>query len=221
MVDSPTAERFYRESHQAICDLITIDNEYLQVPACPGWTLHDLLAHVTGVMQDFVSGNTDGAPGPAWTAGHVARFREAHLESVKSAWRASLDKSGPIFRRMGDQLLPDVVTHEFDVRGALGDTEARDEDRVHAAAEVLANWGSGYYANANISPVWLRLERKAIVLGEGKPQATLSVSAFEASRVLTGRRSEAQIRRLEWSVDPSPWVDHMSMLGRRENDLIE
>lgn len=221
MIDSSTAEQYYRESHQAICDLITPDNEHLPVPACPGWTLHDLLAHVTGVMQDFVSGNTDGAPGPEWTAAQVERFRDAHIESIKSAWRASLDQAGPIFRRMGAQLLPDVVTHELDVRGSLGNIEARDSERLAVAVDVLASWGDGYYKSAGIPSLMLRTDRKQYILGDDSPQGEVSATVFEASRVLTGRRSHAQNRALEWSVDPTPWLDHMSTLGSRDNDLIE
>lgn len=221
MIDSSTAERYYRESHQAICDLITLENESLPVPACPGWTLHDLLAHVTGVMQDFVSGNTDGAPGPDWTAAHVDRFRDAHIESVKSAWRAALDKAGPIFRTMGAQLLPDIVTHELDVRAALENSAERDSARLGAAFDVLTSWGDGYYRQSALPPIQIRTNRKHHALGEGSPRATVTTTVFEASRVLTGRRSEAQIRALNWSVDPTPWINHMSMLGKRDTDLIE
>lgn len=221
MIDSSTAERYYRESHQAICDLITVENEHLPVPACPGWALRDLLAHVTGVMQDFVSGNTDGAPGSEWTAAHVERFREVGIESIKSAWRAELDKAGPVFRRMGEQLLPDIVTHEFDVRGAVGDDGARDAARLAAAVGVFLGWGDAHYKNAEIPALELRLDGIARALGEGTPQAAVVISLFEASRMLTGRRSEAQIRSLDWSADPSPWIDHLSLLGRRDTDLVE
>ena len=221
MIDSSTAERYYRESHQAICDLITTENEHLPVPACPGWSLRDLLAHVTGVMQDFVAGNTEGAPGPEWTAVHVARFREAHIESVKSAWRAALDKSGPIFRTMGAQLLPDIVTHEFDMRGALGDAGERGSERLSAAMDVLASWGDGFYRQSGVPAIKIRTDRKHHTIGEGSPQAIVSTTVFEASRALTGRRSETQIRALDWSADPSPWVNQMSMLGKRDTDLAE
>lgn len=221
VTDSSTAERYYRESHQAICDLITSDNEHLPVPACPGWTLHDLLAHVTGAMQDFVSGNTEGAPGSEWTAGHIERFRETRIEAIQSAWRASLDQAGPVFRRMGDQLLPDIVTHEFDVRGALGNTEARDAGRLAASVQVMAAWGDTYYRNASIPPIQIRINGKPIDMGEGSGQLTATMDAFEASRILTGRRSVAQIRALDWSAEPTPWLEHLSLLGSRDIDLVE
>lgn len=221
VIDSSTAERYYRESHQAICDLITEENEDLPVPACPGWTLRDLLAHVTGVMQDVVSGNTAGAPGPEWTAAHVDRFRDAQIESIKSAWRAALDQSGSLFRRMGDQLLPDIVTHEFDVRGALGNTDAREEARLVASVEVMASWGDAHYKSEDIRALELRTNRKTYALGFGAAKASVEAELFEASRVITGRRSPEQIRSLHWSTDPTPWIDHLSMLGSRDTALVE
>ena len=221
MTDSSTAERYYRKSHQVICDLITPENEHLPVPACPGWTLHDLLAHVTGVMQDFIAGNTEGAPGPDWTAAQVERFRDTRVEAIASAWRASLDHAGPVFRRMGSQLLPDIVTHEFDVRGALGNTDARQSDRLAAAVEVMTSWGDAHYKSAGIPALAIQTDRKYATLGGDVPLATVAASGFETLRFLTGRRSPAQIRALDWSADPTPWLDHMSMLGSRDDDLIE
>ena len=221
MTDSFTTERYYRESHQAICDLITPENEHLPVPACPGWTLHDLLAHVTGVLQDFIAGNTEGAPGPDWTAAQVERFRDTRIEAIASAWRASLDQAGPIFRRMGNQFLPDIVTHEFDVRGAIGNTDERSSDRLAVAVNVMTSWGDAHYKSAGIPALALQTDRKYATLGGDVPQATVATNVFEALRVLTGRRSSAQIRALDWSTDPSPWLDHMSTLGRRDTDLVE
>lgn len=221
MTDSTITEQYYRQSHQEICTLVTSEDEHLPVPACPDWTLHDLLAHLTGAMQDFINRNTDGAPGPDWTAAHVARFRDTDLASIKLAWQEAIDNAGAVFRHLGGRLLPDVATHELDVRGALGNTEARDTDRLRTATEMLISWGDAHYRNVSMPAIELRFDGKSYAIGEGDPQAVISTSLFEASRVLTGRRSEAQIRALDWSVDPSPWIDHMSLLGRRDTDLVE
>lgn len=221
MTNAVTAERYYRESQEAMCKLITIENEHQDVPACPGWTLHDLLAHVTGALQDFVSNNTEGAPAPEWTATHIERFREAHIEAIKSAWRAALDKAGPVFRRMGDQFVPDVVTHEFDMRGALGNADERGADRLAAAVDVMRSWGSAGYKSAKLPAIEIQTERKSLILGEGLPQASVVTTVFEVSRIFTGRRSSGQIRAMNWSADPTRWLEHMSMLGRRDSDLIE
>ena len=41
-------------------------------PATPGWTVHQVLAHLAGSASDAVSGRMDGAPGEESTARHVA-----------------------------------------------------------------------------------------------------------------------------------------------------
>src|SRR5690554_5142899 len=150
-------------------------------------------------MQDFVSGNTEGAPGPEWTAAHVDRFQEAGLESIKSAWRAALDKAGPVLRRMGEGLLPDIVTHEFDVRGTLGNTDERESNRLAASLDVLAGWGDAHYRSDGIPALRIRTDRKHYVLGDGSPEVSVTGTVFEVSRVTTGRRSRAQILALDWS----------------------
>ena len=43
------------------------------VPATPEWTVHDVIAHLSGIAVDGTTGNMEGAPGDAWTAAQVAR----------------------------------------------------------------------------------------------------------------------------------------------------
>ena len=44
-----------------------------RVPATPGWSVHDVVAHLAGVARDALTGNMEAAPGDAWTAAQVAR----------------------------------------------------------------------------------------------------------------------------------------------------
>src|SRR5699024_3539453 len=86
-----------------------------------------------------------------------------------------------------------------------------------AALSVLASWGDTRYRNAGIPAIQLRINRNMVMIGDGSPQVSLETTAFKASRILTGRRSTAQIRVLAWSGDASPWLDHFSLLGTRGN----
>ena len=38
------------------------------VPACPGWRVRDVIAHVTGIYADIVGGNLQGGATDEWTA---------------------------------------------------------------------------------------------------------------------------------------------------------
>ncbi len=221
MTDISTAERLYRESQQAICDLITIENEHTMVPACPAWNLHNLISHLTGAMEDFLSGNTEGAPGEAWTAVHVERFRDTDLATIKTTWLAATDNAGPLFRRMAVMFLPDIVTHEFDVRGALGDTDRRDAEGLLVILGVMQKWKQPYFERNGVPAVEIVADGHHLVFGDGQPQLTLTTSLYEASRVIGGRRSFHQIRQLDWSADPEEWLPHLSVLGKPDQDVIE
>jgi len=58
----------------------------IPVPACPGWSVTDLAAHVYGVPRDVADGNVaeDGTPG--WTGAQVERFAPKGLTAPVSGW---------------------------------------------------------------------------------------------------------------------------------------
>ena len=102
-------------------------------PATPGWTVHDLLAHLVGVTADIVSGNLDGVGTDAWAAAQVEARRDRSAAELVSEW----NEHGPVveemaaqFGRAAGQLLSDATTHEHDTRGAFDTPGARDSDAV-------------------------------------------------------------------------------------------
>lgn len=221
MTDAATTERLYRESKQAICTLVTPENEHTPVPACPGWTLHDIVAHLTGALEDLIVGNIESGPTPAWTAAQVQRYRETDLIDLCVLWEHTIDRAGPLFRHMGLNFLPDVVTHEFDVRGALGNQDRRDAEALLPVFQTLQYWNSGYFEKHELPAIEVVADGHAILIGDGDPQITLTTTLYEASRVFTGRRSLHQVRQLDWSGDPEPWLEHLTVLGQAEQDVIE
>lgn len=58
----------------------------------------------------------------------------------------------------------------------------------------------------------MRLESEDLVLdlGESPPEAVLRAGAFEMTMALTGRRTDDQIRALDWDGDPSQYLDIFS-----------
>ncbi|MCO5229098.1 MAG: hypothetical protein M9934_12545 [Thermomicrobiales bacterium] len=221
MTEQSTGERLYRESQRAICELITPENEHTMVPACPAWNLHNLISHLTGAMEDFLSGNTEGAPGDAWTAAQVERYRDTDLAHIKTTWLAATDQAGPLFDQMGVTFLPDIVTHEFDVRGVLGDTDRRDAEGLLVILGVMRQWKQPYFERNGVSAVEIVADDHHVVFGDSQPQITLITSLYEASRVIAGRRSFNQIRQLDWSADPEVWLPHLSVLGKPDRDVNE
>lgn len=220
--ESERAKEFYTQSQEAILEFVTEDNERLPVPACPGWELRDIVAHQTGALIDLITGSTRGFPSPAWAAGHVERFSARDLFEIRDLWRDAVKyESDELFHERGLNMLPDIVTHELDVRSTLHDDSARDEERVLLAFDVIIGWLDRSWREDGRPALRFATESRTRVAGDGEPLATLRGSTFELSQVVTGRRSDAQMRALDWSDDPSPWLEHLSVLGRRDTDLLE
>jgi hypothetical protein len=107
----------------------------------------------------------------------------------------------------GPQLITDLVTHEHDIRGALGVHGARESDAVRVGADFVVRWGFTLgIAARGLPAVAVRAKGKEWTAGDGDPPVTLEASEFEVLRALTGRRTVDQIRALRWSDDPAPYL---------------
>jgi uncharacterized protein (TIGR03083 family) len=171
------------------------------VPACPEWTVHDVIAHLTGVVDDALSGRLDGVATTPWTAAQVEVRRQRSVAEILAEWEATaptfesvLDVVGP----RGRQAVLDAATHEQDVRGALGAPGARDADAVAIGLSFVAPVFLSAAADRG-TPVRIDVSGGesfgspvdgAIIVLRGEP--------WELMRAMTGRRSVAQLRRLNW-----------------------
>jgi uncharacterized protein (TIGR03083 family) len=179
------------------------------VPTCPEWTVSDLAAHVTGVATDIMAGRLDGVGTDPWTAAQVERGRGRSLAELMDEW----DEAGAALEaafaggNAPDQLVFDTVTHEHDLRTALDRPGARDDAAVGVALRFVRDTWPLATAHLDVPPLRIRSRDTELVVGDD-PDTTLELSAFEALRALTGRRSEAQIRALPWPAgdDATRWL---------------
>ena len=177
------------------------------VPACPEWRVRDLVAHVAGVCDDVLGGRIEGAGTDPWTATQVESRRTRSVDEILAEWNAQapqlegmLDSFGPA----GHQMVMDVVTHEHDLRGALGAPGARDSDAV----VIGADWLMRAYQGASAAGGHGGVRAVATDAGttwepeDGRPVvATVTASSFDLLRSFSGRRSEAEVRSLSWDGD--------------------
>lgn len=195
------------------------------VPSTPSWTVLDVVRHLAGVADDIGAGRIEGAATDPWTAAQVEARRDAGLDEVLAEWDEKspgveklLDDAGPA----GYRLVIDVVTHEQDVRGAVGRPGGRDEPAADWALQQLV--GGVDYAARRAGAGSLRIRGGTdewVVGGEGEPLATVTAPAFELLRALIGRRSVAQIRAYEWEGDPEPFVGLLPIFPAAATDIIE
>lgn len=193
------------------------------VPATPGWTVHDVIAHLTGVAQDLAAGvPLTAGPTEEWTAGHVARGRDVPTSDLLAEWeRAAPSVEAALAQTTIWPLVLDAAAHEFDVRGAVGDTDARDCPVVHVGAAVMLK---GLQVPRPLIVETELREVRAGPVGDassvGEPDRLVTTD-FEAFRWRLGRRSRQQLSAMNWCGDPAPYVDSLCIFGPALRDLVE
>jgi uncharacterized protein (TIGR03083 family) len=183
----------YRDHVAALGELApTLTEEQLAttVPATPGWTVHDVLAHLAGGASDAVTGRMEGAPTPEWTARHVAERAPLPVAELVGELRSHQDG---LVEAIADNPRPaliwDVAVHHADLHEALG---------LPRMAERL--W----------LPVAEALAPRAGPLAD-------TVPPYELFRAFFSRRSRGQMQG--WgSPLTTEELDAMCIFGPREDD---
>ena len=200
----------------------------LAVPHSPAWSISDVVAHVVGISLDLIEGNLDGLGSDAWTEAQVSSRADRSLEEVCVEWEQMDDRidvfmaNDPFFAvRAG----ADLVTHVHDVLGALGrsdqglEVSGRDGPGVRMALERYGPSFCERAAAAGLGVVRVDAGEQVWQSGDGVPVIELRGSAFELLRAFSGRRSVAQVRSMDWSGDPTPYVPVVSPYGMPDSDI--
>ena len=238
----------YLDAKRQITELVesaSPEERERSVPACPLWTVTDVVRHLTGVATDIVEGGmlgdvnlmelwqTDAGAdqGNAYTDDHVTLRRPQPLQQTFAEWDAITERLLPIVRgeQPAAQRIPfveyipvnDCIIHMHDVRGALGRPGDRDGALISLALASFFNSFAMRVATRGLPPVRMRYDGKERVTGEGEVAATWSGERFELWRALAGRRSNEQIAAMEWEGDAAPYIPLISMYGAHHNDLVE
>lgn len=185
------------------------------VPACPGWTVHGVVAHLAGLAADVATGRLIGFPSDEWTAGQVTARAGRSVDELLAEWdeHAPAVEAGIAGQAGVVSLVVDVATHDHDVRAALGEPAAEESAGFDYALQAFV-MGMGYRLKKRGLPaLQLRAGDQEWTLGEGEPAATVTAPAAELSRAVSGRRSAAQVRALAWDGDPEPYVPLFGPFG--------
>ena len=211
----------YREAQGRILALVNNQNANVAVPATPGWTVRDVIAHLAGTLDDIRKGTMEDALEPGWAARHVESRRHRSLSDIGAEWHLVANTSPYPFQQHGGVLLADIVCYEFDIRGAIGNREGRNLPVVRSATLFFLNGVDWQLREHGAPALRILVEDKALDVGEGEPQGSVQMGWWEAMRVASGRRSREQVRALTWTADPDTWLDHLSIFDYRDTDLAE
>ncbi len=223
--DETDLAALYRDTRERLTDLVAgLDAAALgaRVPACPGWTVRDVVAHLTAITEDSLAGRLTGLPTDEITAAQVERLADVPVPGLLERWSAC----GPPFEQAiaAFRVWPaviDAATHEQDIRGAVGQPGARESAVIRQCADSLLS-------RLRLPvPTLIRTEDGEYLAGPdgdadpGTAQLRLSTTRFEAFRWRMGRRSRAQLAALNWSGDPSAVLDSLAIFGPAPADIVE
>lgn len=196
-----------------------------RVPATPEWSVRDLLGHLAAVSAGALDG--DVHPESAeWTAAGVREREHLSAEQVLAEWLRLGPRVEEMLRsappRAAAPLVVDLVVHEQDLRGAVGEPPLDDPVALTTAADTLARGLRAKARDAGAPPLRLEADGWSLDTGDGEPAATWRAGAFELTRALSGRRSAAQVEASGWEGDASPYLPLLPVIGRlRDTDLVE
>lgn len=193
-------------------------------PATPEWRTRDVLAHLTGVTTDVLTGNLDGVGTDPWTKVQVDARRDQPVADLLAEWEKNGPQIDPMIASFGvvaGQFLVDSVTHEHDIRGALDAPGARDSDGLAIGFAWLGSRVGEMRDGAEAGALRVETEAGPYTFGSGSPTETCATSRFDFVRASTGRRSVEQIAAWDWDGEPRPDLLVMPIFTPRPDPLIE
>lgn len=188
------------------------DEAARKVPACPDWTVRDLLSHMVGLGVDVVAGDEPDDHNAEWTAKQVAARRDRDVAALVAEWEDVAEPLRAWMRAHTVRPLFDVVIHEQDLRGALGVPGGQDGPAWDAVRERFA----ARFAQRvrGLPPIALVGQRWRWDPPDGaEPEVVVTAPDFELARALLARRSEAQLRRWTTRGDIGPYLQAFAALG--------
>ena len=221
-MDVATLYRAHRERITAMVRPVPEAQLLQPCPACPGWSVHDVVSHLAGVATDAVEGRLGGPPSDAQTAEQVEARRGRPTTVVLREWERSASQFELVLAKAGPALFAaamDAAVHEQDIRGALGVPGERESETLTLAVDrVLGTWfpkltSAGLAAPAIAGPdgvVWR---------GDAESPVRWAATPYEVFRTAFGRRSAAQFARAFDGADPQPYLDALLVFGITPVDI--
>jgi uncharacterized protein (TIGR03083 family) len=227
----------YRRERRALMELarsLSPEQLAIAVPATPDWMVKDVLAHLVGITADLNAqrfGQEYDSP-DEWTDAQVTSRRDRTVDQLDDEWEREADAFEPglslLGYEIGSHYIGDLLQHVVDVRAALGVTQADHGDALDAGLDFYVDSFHGALLAAGVGPVVLRWSEShgAVTAGresddQDQTTARLDTTAFELFRTLGGRRSENQVRGLDWSGDVDRVIPHVSRYPLPQHDLVD
>jgi uncharacterized protein (TIGR03083 family) len=193
-------------------------------PACPGWSVHDVVSHLAGVAADAIAGRLGGMPSDEQTAAQVEQRRDTPTTVVLREWERSASQLELVLTKTGLALVPaaiDVAVHEHDIRGALDLAGDHTSDTIAlAVARTFDRWFPSL-RTAGLTEPGVVAPDGTIVAGDPDSPVRWAATEYDVFRTTFGRRSAAQFARAFEGADPQPYLDALLVFGITTVDLYD
>jgi uncharacterized protein (TIGR03083 family) len=193
----------YRACRENIISLLRKRPETANVvvPACPDWTVQDLVAHLLGICTNTLK--SLGEPQAPRPAGKPA------LSDLLDEWAWKGQRSEELLAASGQWFGPlvlDVFTHELDLRSAIDEPAPDDHPAYPGALNIALGGLSSSVQARGLPPLRFEISAADWSGGAGGSVATVRAQPYDMYRSATGRRSHRQISELSWNVPADPWL---------------
>jgi Mycothiol maleylpyruvate isomerase N-terminal domain len=209
-VSDPASALF--EAYRATRDRMTTLAESLSptdlrrtVPACPSWTVFDLMAHVVSMPAAIGRGERPPGTVTEWLQSLVEARQDQDIDELTREWCTLDGAIASILNGPGAVLFGDLAVHEHDLRGAVDVAD-------HTALEVdvmlprtLAAFAAPLRA-AGLGAIEVRHEGRTWCSHDSDAGWTLAVSPWEAVRAVNSRRTADELRGLPHHGDVEPYL---------------
>lgn len=175
------------------------------VAATPGWSVLDVVAHVTGIAADLNAGRLASEDPDAWTAAQVTSRHGRSLMDIAEEWGAEAPTFEDGLRlfgyEVGSHFVGDLVQHACDIRHTLGISRLHDAEAILVALDFYLDSFSRTLVDHEAGAVDVDAEGERYRAGSDPVVATVRAPRYELLRALGGRRSAAQLSALDWDGD--------------------
>ena len=195
------------------------------VPACPEWTVHAVVSHLTGLCDDVLAGRVEGATTDAWTQAQVDARNSLSTRDVLDEWAvvgpklaATLDDFPGWY---GDQICADLTLHWCDVEVATGQRPEVPDGELRRALELLLSGVVHPGGEAlGIGPLRVLTTVGSWTVGGPKPTDATSASAAIDAAILHRRTLPPDDHSAPSSVAAPAYELFRALTGRRSLDQI-
>jgi len=204
----------YRGTRARIFDLVgelSEEEATAIAPGAPKWSVHDIVAHLTGLTADVLSGNIEGAATDPWTAKQVEARKHRSMAELLAEWDANAEQFEPLVDAVPQmaRTAMDILVHEHDIRGALQLAGPSDPEMV----DFVLQRSVAFFGERIPAAIRIQAGTSEWLVGPGEPAASVTTNEFELFRAFFGRRSVGQVSSWDWDGDPKPYLDAINVFG--------